>query len=333
MRTVFVVGAGASVEFRGSGSMPIGSELAIQIESLIDEDFHGQRSGGSGPVSRSLMQHSGMGPEHISAMMRIRQSIQSKNSVDDFINEWSDIPELPRIAKLCIAECILRAESSSLLSNLTGEGLGDAAVLRGLRDTWLGQLVRSINPAVPRRNVRDSFKDVAFITFNYDRCIEHFLYHHFTSTLGLPQADAVNELRNIPIHHVYGSLGDIEPLSRNGAGFGAQRYAGYASQGIRTYCEKIGSDEQQAIYNEILKADRIIILGCAYHAQNLDLLFGRPPRLGASIWGTAFNLPSRRVRFLEEYFGQAGASLQLSSSGCAAMLSQWDEQIFEYDPI
>lgn len=78
MRTVFVIGAGASIEFKGNGSMPIGSQLAIQIENLLDEDIHEQRMGGSGPISRALMQHGGMVSQHVDAMRRIRQSIQSK---------------------------------------------------------------------------------------------------------------------------------------------------------------------------------------------------------------------------------------------------------------
>ncbi|MFK3888438.1 hypothetical protein [Sphingomonas sp. NPDC079357] len=333
MRTVFVVGAGASIEFKGNGSMPIGSQLAIQIESLLDEDIHEQRMGGSGPISRALMQHGGMVSLHVAAMMRIRQSIQSKNSVDDFINEWSDFPKLPEVAKLCIAECILRAEGNSLLANLNGDGYNDAAVLRTLRETWLGQLVRLINPNVPRRDVAGSLSGVAFVTFNYDRCIEMFLYSHFVSTLALSQEQAIAALQSIPVHHVYGSLGKLGQIASNGVVFGAERSAGYASRDIKTYCEKIGSDQQKAIYDEIAKADRIVMLGCAYHAQNLDLLFGSAPRIGKKVWGTAVNLPSRRVRAVEEYFGNAGADLALTGSGCAEMLTQWDEQIFDDDPV
>lgn len=225
------------------------------------------------------------------------------------------------------------SEGTSLLANLDGDGYNDAAVLRTLRETWLGQLVRLINPTVPRRDVARTFSNVAFVTFNYDRCIEMYLYSHFVSTLALSQEQAIAAPQRIPIHHVYGSLGDLGQISRSGINFGAERSAGFASRDLMTYCEKIGSDQQQAIYDEIGKADRIVMLGCAYHSQNLNLLFGSDPKVHKRVWGTAFKLPSRRVKAVEEYFGSAGADLALTGVGCAEMLTQWDEQIFDDDPV
>src|SRR5687768_13283427 len=113
-RTVFIVGAGASVEFDTSGKMPVGSQLAEQIEQLLDLELApGDLS--ERPISAALMRRGGLRDEHQRAMARIVQGIQSRDSIDQFIDDCRDVPELPRIAKLCIAYLINEAERSTVL--------------------------------------------------------------------------------------------------------------------------------------------------------------------------------------------------------------------------
>jgi hypothetical protein len=61
--------------------------------------------------------------------------------------------------------------------------------------------------------IEDFFKQnqVAFITFNYDRTLEHFFYLRLKHTFHLEQPEALAAMKRIEIKHVYGSFGDYDP--------------------------------------------------------------------------------------------------------------------------
>ena len=113
-----------------------------------------------------------------------------------------------RVGKIAIANAILEAERKCSLG-ITSKGESDHAyaAISNLRDSWLGLVLRSLQKGTVRREIRKVFEQVAFVTFNYDRCIEQYLYWAFQSVAGLNQGNAVNALGEIPIVHVYGDLG------------------------------------------------------------------------------------------------------------------------------
>ena len=83
-RTVFIVGAGASVEF--GKSMPVGSALANAIRECLTAELNHHRRGGSTPIIDALS-YGGFHGEHESATRRIRDGIVTKESIDDFVHE------------------------------------------------------------------------------------------------------------------------------------------------------------------------------------------------------------------------------------------------------
>ena len=123
------------------------------------------------------------------------------------------------------------------------------------------------------------------MTFNYDRCIEQFLLSRFTHTLALSSDAAREALGRIPIYHAYGSLGNLADTS-NRVDFGASdMFTPLAASGIITYTEEVETNRVKQIRELISVADKLVFLGCAYHPQNLELLFGDrvspQPSLGA----------------------------------------------------
>jgi hypothetical protein len=52
---------------------------------------------------------------------------------------------------------------------------------------------------------------VSFVTFNYDRTLEHFLCVRIANTYGIALPLAWESVKKIPIVHVYGSLGEFSP--------------------------------------------------------------------------------------------------------------------------
>ena len=329
-RTIFVVGAGASKEFDpGGSSMPVGSELAVQIENAIVHDLESAKGGNLVGVVGAIAQ-SGYRDEHRTAIKRIRDGILSKPSIDEFIDDWQDFPHLQSIAKMYIARCILEAERNCVLGKLTTHYTDVAAGMRALRDSWLCLIARSINPTSRRRDVEHVFANSAFITFNYDRCIEEFLYHWFTNTQDMSKDRAISALDDIPILHVYGSLGDN--LARNNGRpnipFGAsQDYIRAASTSLSTFSETVSDDSFRKIRHLVGSCENIVFLGTAYHRQNLKILFDDKPPENVSIFGTTFGMKAQVCEDIRKRLHGA-KQVNLLSGYCRDLLDQYDQELF-----
>ena len=313
--------------------MPVGTALAIQIEQLLDTELANLKRGvSSGPVANAIMVSGGFNDVHLTAMERIRDGIHSKNSIDEFIDDWQDIPELARIAKLCIAQRILSAERGSILGSLDDKDIDIAKQLRSLRDTWLGLISRNANPKERRRDVAKVFSGISFVVFNYDRCIEQFLFHTFTNTHAMSPNEARAVMAKIPILHVYGSLGPF-PVPGNGytmsVPFGAeQTHTAFAAQSIRTFTEEIESGHAKLIQNVVSKAETIVFLGSGYHTQNLRILFPSGHLQHIRIFGTALNMRESARNRLMNYFPSSTYSPIFEPTGCKDFIYKFEEIIF-----
>lgn len=136
----------------------------------------------------------------------------------------------------------------------------------------------------------DSYKefgqnDVAFITFNYDRSLEYFLYDSLRNSFSEATDDEIiGELRKLPIYHVYGKISHLpwEGDSANSVDYRKdhdaelyQRYSlGYLLElkdNIHVMHERIEHDLIE-MKNHIVRAKRIFFLGFGYAQENLDIL-------------------------------------------------------------
>ncbi|MEG3149245.1 hypothetical protein U1769_05050 [Sphingomonas sp. ZT3P38] len=322
-KTVFVVGAAGSTEFDNTGRMPIGSALAVQIEALLD----GELTNRDGPISNALMRNGGLTDVHLTAMAQIRSGIHSRDSIDQFIDDRSDSPYIAMIAKLCIAHLILTAERSTALHvprGQTGEG-----AMRSLRQTWLSQVLRRSNEPMNRQRVLDCLADVAFVTFNYDRCIEQFILLSVAATCALSLSEAAKIAAQVPVHHVYGSLGDIFDPAGNKVPFGSDDIwsISHGASRIRTFTEEMESTDAPHFQACLRDADNIVCLGMAYHSQNLRLLFpdGSP---NGSVYGTTLGLRPRALGELSSFFQASAASTRWIAIKCSEFVEEIGDDIF-----
>jgi hypothetical protein len=327
-KTVFILGAGASKEFDASGTMPIGAELADQIQVLMDVELRGRHTGTDGPISLSFMSTGGLEGSHYAAMQRIRDGINSKNSIDDFIEEWKDHEKLQDVALRAIAYRILEAEKQSIIGSISNDGSDAASRLGLLRSSWLGQVVRSINPGVRRRDLADVLSNAVFITFNYDRCIEAYIFQYAVNTLNMDPTAAKEFVGSIPIVHVYGSLGNLNGLS----GFGKvdPYWLAQAAAGIRTYTQALEEKHQKTIHEAVNGAEKLLLLGIGYHPQNLQILFGDRWTGGAKIWGTTEGLRPRIQERVQAYFSgpTVAESVRFEPSSASQMIARNADDIF-----
>jgi hypothetical protein len=118
------------------------------------------------------------------------------------------------------------------------------------------------------------------VTFNYDRSLEHYLFQAVRAAYGSPREECARQIGQIPIVHIYGTLGPLSWQQNDQAvDYGRQsldtRRLIRASMGIKTLHEGQENEAQQnfAQAHEWLKwADRVLFLGFGFHEDNVNRL-------------------------------------------------------------
>lgn len=145
-----------------------------------------------------------------------------------------------------------------------------------------------------KENVRHLFDNVSFIVFNYDRCLEHFLFTSLPKLYAISEDDAASIVQDVNIIHPYGLVAEFSRQpSRTGVPFGgatvrySENYIDLA-QNVKTYTEQnIDKPLLKRLAHEFATAECIVFLGFAYHPQNLSLLRPPKPIERAPVFGTA----------------------------------------------
>jgi hypothetical protein len=88
------------------------------------------------------------------------------------------------------------------------------------------------------------YREVYFVTFNYDRVFEHLLYESFRNTFSEVQLEEINRiLSNITIIHVYGCIDD-PPWKKGGYKYGGSyklKYLDEARKRIKIVGESVAN--------------------------------------------------------------------------------------------
>jgi len=129
-----------------------------------------------------------------------------------------------------------------------------------------------------KNDIKERFKSITLIIFNYDRCIEHFIKNALQTYYGLTEGEVIELVKNINIYHPYGVVGTLPWVDQNGAmEFGAEPRPVQLlelSQKIKTFTEGTdpGSSEILEIREHMRIADRVVFLGFAFHKLNMQLI-------------------------------------------------------------
>src|SRR4051794_13899814 len=142
------------------------------------------------------------------ACSHIRDGMNQATSIDQFIHDRSDkLIEL--CGKLAIVREIIAAEARSPLyigHKLSGSRLDIGGP--ALRNTWYHNFQQLLLPGgLPSLERR--LASIALIVFNYDRCIEHYLFHALQRYYQISEADATSLLKHLAIYHPYGTVGHL----------------------------------------------------------------------------------------------------------------------------
>ena len=275
--TVFVVGAGAGSDI----GMPVGSVLSETIARKLDFSFDGGELKRGDPeimstFNRLAATENSKVDDWIIAGRSIARGIQYTRSIDSYINSHREDAKIRDCAKLAIVKSILESESNT--SVVWDRKTDDWTQPGSVRKSWLQIMMYLLQEKIVNRvNLEKIFENFTIINFNYDRCIEQFLYYALQQLYGINAAsagDLINSWNRI--YHPYGSVG-VLPWQTVGRkiGFGVRDYGDIRglSREILTFNEQIDDvGALEEIRQTIRNAHKIVFLGFHFHQQNMDLL-------------------------------------------------------------
>ncbi len=279
-KTLFVVGAGASKEAR----LPTGNELTATIANKVDIQFgeFTKQLRGSFEIARALTLHvkdvdgqPGDVNDYFAACWHIRDAMPQASSIDDFIDHQGD-DKVELCGKLAIVHSILEAERNSLL--FVNERERHPTInFDGLEGTWYKSFMQILIDGSRKENINQLFEGMSFITFNYDRCIEHFLFHALQNYYKIKPDEAAGIMQGFKIFHPYGMVGRMQWQGEGGStAFGADvsgRNLLSLAEQIKTYTERATDEAAMTeIRRAVLEAEIIVFLGFAFHQQNMRLI-------------------------------------------------------------
>ena len=257
-KTTIVVGAGASAEAR----LPTGAELKQKIAASLDFRFKlGAPTGGDFTMYSALLLEPHM-DRCFRAAERIRKALPQATSIDEYIDAHRGDEEIERCGKLAIVNSILKAEKRSNLYLDPGNSYNELNFY-SIEHTWYSKLWQQISKNCEANELKERLSSLVLIVFNYDRCLEHYLYLSIQNYYGVNASAAACLVNGIRIFHPYGAVGSLPwtdgqvPVE-----FGVEPdppELDLLSSQIKTFTE--GTDptesEVEAIRRHVAEADRL----------------------------------------------------------------------------
>lgn len=285
MQTVFIVGAGASHE----AGLPVGNKLTEIIANRLNFKFdwpNGQK-GGSTRIKDAFdwgKKKNDARCSDLDALVRaahiIRDAMPLAPSIDNFIHTHNNNKLIELCGKLAIAEAILEAERSSKLF-FKQESRGSTINFEAIKGTWYAGFARILIANGTIAELQQRLSEITLIVFNYDRCIEHYLFHALQTYYRLSEEQSAELIRSIKIIHPYGSVGNLpwyqaDARINYGENCGGEKLFQLASE-LRTFTEGAdkGTTQIEVARSRLREANLVVFLGFAFHSLNLNLLF--PP--------------------------------------------------------
>lgn len=281
-KTVIVLGAGASKE----SGLPTGQELKDQIVQLLNIKFDWrEQTRGDYRISEALRLHLKQRGDdkidinpHLHAAWHICEAMPQAMSIDNFIDAHNGDEKIELCGKLAIVRSILEAERHSSLFVDETQGIRGRPEFGKLKDTWYNKFFQLLTENCRPDDLVERVQSIALIIFNYDRCVEHFLYHALQNYYKISPQKAADIVQKIEIYHPYGKVGSLPWQGGSGAvEFGKEpspnQLLELAAQ-IKTFTEGTdpSSSEVANIRTSMVHAKILVFLGFAFHPLNMRLI-------------------------------------------------------------
>jgi len=283
-KSVIIVGAGASHEV----GLPVGAGLKTIISDLLkcsESQSYGFEEVNDKIINHALSVLSGQGHDLTlltQACKHISDAMPQVISIDNFIDTHKGNESIEKCGKLAIVRSILVAEKRSKLYVNPGN-VYNKPNYQELESTWFNAFWQLMTENCQVNELEKRFSSISLIIFNYDRCVEHFLYYSLKNVYRLGDAQAANIVSNIKIYHPYGAVGNLPWQSQQDTiHFGGepnhQLLIDLASK-IKTFTEGTDPDSSEIseIRESVLNAEIVLFLGFAFHKLNMQLITSDHP--------------------------------------------------------
>jgi len=292
-KTVFILGAGASVPY----GYPTGKELRVEIytehpNNLKNASFREYDS----TVPPSMIEQAE------SLAKKFEKS--STESIDLFLARNT---EFSQTGLLAIVLTVLRREQHSRFREKSYQPEQD----------WYTLLFTKMTESFTKRDDYKEFgnNNVSFVTFNYDRSLEFILHESLRNSFGLAKDnEIVEQLREIPIFHVYGKIADLPWEDPDGIPYlNSEPDKPINQYPIKDYeklleniqtMHKRSEEDRSVMVKQIADATKVFFLGFGYAQENIEILNLKSTlQKGQLIYGTAFDRFKKEILDIKESLG------------------------------
>lgn len=230
---------------------------------------------------------------HLHLAWRISGAIDQAISIDNYVDSQED-PQLSLVAKLSIAESILEAEKQSLLKVERTKAGRETLNFGVISETWYHHFFQILTEGLRLSELEKLFENVSIISFNYDRTLEHYLFHAIKNYYEVQDEKIKEILGELTIIHPYGTVGKLpwEQGDRMSVQFGTpeQNLLNVAA-GIQTFTEQVSDEDSMAnMHRVISESDQLCFLGFAFHDANMQLLDPSTTLNAVRILATAYEI-------------------------------------------
>jgi hypothetical protein len=283
--TLFILGAGASKPY----GYPTGAELRADIVNNFSADI---KNIAGDKINTSLSVE--LAIEQVDNFVKCF-SKSSLKSIDKYL---ALNPDHSYIGKIAITRSILKHEMLSVFR----ENVDNA------NEDWYTYLYNYMTDGFTKPEDYKHFCEnkVAFITFNYDRSLEYFLYDSFFHSFNQKEVDMrkyIDGLIPFPIIHVYDTVGALNLSDWFSHSIDYQgRFNNFSSiearsKDIRVIGEdRAGEEMRKQVKKLLVDYKRIFFLGFSYAQENLDAI-DLPNEINENwnIFGTAKGMTEREI--------------------------------------
>jgi hypothetical protein len=278
-KIVLIVGAGAGVSFK----FPTGQALMDQLSKALNFGMNpSQWQRGDQLLYRNLFgtMPAGDRSRMLTLGQQMAEGILYFRSIDEYLFSRDDDPSIVLMGKAAIAACIARKEVDSRLSKIGPQmGASDRlAVMSQFNGSWIHTLFGHLSVGMKRATVDALFKNIAIINFNYDRCVEQYLFWATQQAFGVDADAAAQAMDHLQIIHPYGQVGTLPWQKKTGVivPFGTpveEISFSEVAKNIYTYAEQRRDISERSELGKLIDgAKHILFLGFGFHKQNMDLL-------------------------------------------------------------
>jgi hypothetical protein len=246
IKTVFVLGAGAS--------FPYGFPLGVDLKRLVRECYKDDKPHAVNLYNTTEFDKAAAG-QFIAALQ-----YSGLSSVDAFLERR---PEYLDIGKATMG-----------IELLMKEGLSD---LWKEQENWLTYLYGYMIGSTLEEFAENQ---ASFVTFNYDRVVEHFFHTSLANTFGRGIEETAKIVEQIAVIHLHGRLGYLPWQNAQGVvPYGASAIDKQVVQTLRREIKVVhediaaGRDKEFTRAKELLgEAERVYLLGFGFGGRNIERL-------------------------------------------------------------